>query len=239
MILNRKQLNSIIIFFISLLLLLAIFVDFAFASSITTGFKVDDYGTSFYYEADKYYDNGWHLIDDNNDNIYEYIYFSLTGNILKNTLSPDGYKINEKGYLLINNDIYRVDILNIIENNVLFTNYKQTDEEIINGFIIDYSLVFDKWYIDSTIDLTNKFVLLKENPTTNGLKSLQKQISYYVKEIKKINRWYEDKLYDAKLDNKITKELYNIMQTKVRNSMNSYVDKFSNEWNENFRSIGY
>lgn len=38
-------------------------------SKITTGFKNDNYGTSFYYDEDNYYNDGWHLIDDNGDGI--------------------------------------------------------------------------------------------------------------------------------------------------------------------------
>ena len=44
-------------------------------SKISTGFIKDNYGTSFYYDEDNYYNDGWHLIDDNGDGIYEYYYF--------------------------------------------------------------------------------------------------------------------------------------------------------------------
>lgn len=40
--------------------------------SINIGFIKDNYGISFYYDEDNYYNDGWHIIDDNGDGIYEY-----------------------------------------------------------------------------------------------------------------------------------------------------------------------
>ena len=77
-------------------------------SKITTGFINDNYGTSFYYDEDNYYDDGWHLIDDNGDGLYEYYYFSLSGHMLKDTVAPNGYKLNENGKLIVNDNIYQV-----------------------------------------------------------------------------------------------------------------------------------
>ena len=40
-------------------------------SQFTTGFIKDNQGTSFYYDEDNYYNDGWHLIDDNGDGMVE------------------------------------------------------------------------------------------------------------------------------------------------------------------------
>lgn len=75
-------------------------------TSITTGFIKDNCGISFYYDEDNYYNDGWHLIDDNGDGIYEYYYFSLSGYMLRGTITPNGYKLNSNGKLIINDVVY-------------------------------------------------------------------------------------------------------------------------------------
>ena len=67
---------------------------------VATGFINDNYGTSFYFDEDNYYNDGWHLIDDNGDCIYEYFYFSLSGHMLNDAIAPNGYQLNQDGKLI-------------------------------------------------------------------------------------------------------------------------------------------
>ena len=100
-----------LILFIIILLTSSICFTKSIGSKITTGFINDNYGTSFYNDEDNYYNDGWHLIDDNGDGIYEYYYFSLSGHMLKDTITPNGYKLNVNGKLIINDVVYQVSFL--------------------------------------------------------------------------------------------------------------------------------
>ena len=64
------------------------------------GFINDNYGTSFYYDEDNYYNDGWHIIDDNGDCLYEYYYFSLSGHMIRDAIAPNGYQLNQDGKLI-------------------------------------------------------------------------------------------------------------------------------------------
>ena len=104
---------SIKIFLICLLLLSTVTFAKPTGTKITTDFINDNYGTSFYYDEDNYYNDGWHLIDDNGDGIYEYFYFSLSGHLLKDTTAPNGYKLNENGKLVVNDIVYQVSFIDV------------------------------------------------------------------------------------------------------------------------------
>ena len=105
---------------------------------ISTGFIKDNYGTSFYYDEDNYYNDGWHLIDDNGDGIYEYYYFSLSGHMLKDTINPNGYKLNANGKLIINDTVYQVSFLDVANSDVaIFLNKKESVDELTKGFETD------------------------------------------------------------------------------------------------------
>ena len=82
------------IFLIVVFLFLLYFTNFAKFSKISIGFIKDNYDISFYYDKDNYYNDGWHLIDDNGDGIYEYYYFSLSGHVFKNAIALNGYLLN-------------------------------------------------------------------------------------------------------------------------------------------------
>lgn len=112
-------------------------------SMILTGFIKDTYGTSFYYDEDNYYNDGWHLIDDNGDGVYEYFYFSVSGHMLKDTTAPNGYLLNQGRKLIINNILYQVNFIDVVNSNVaIFLNKKESVDELIKGFEIDYNQVF-------------------------------------------------------------------------------------------------
>ena len=108
--------------------------------SITTGFIKDTYGTSFYYDEGNYYSDGWHLIDDNGDGIYEYYYFTLSGHMLKVATAPNGYQLNQDGKLILNNILYQVQFIDVANSDVaIFLNKNETLEELTKGFETDYN----------------------------------------------------------------------------------------------------
>ena len=108
---NTKLINiKYSIIYLLLAVIITPYICFAKRNNIyiNTAFIKDNYGTLFYYYEDNYYNDGWHLIDDNGDGIYEYYYFSLSGHMLKDTTTPNSYKLNENGKLIINDVIYQV-----------------------------------------------------------------------------------------------------------------------------------
>ncbi len=74
-------------------------------SSINTyagEWKKDNIG--WWYENDNgsYPTNSWQWIDGNNDGIAESYYFDGDGYLLTNTITPDGFQVNENGIWIIN-----------------------------------------------------------------------------------------------------------------------------------------
>lgn len=212
---------------------------FAKGFQISTGFKKDDYGTCYYYEEDKYYRDGFHTIDNNNDGIFQYVYFTLSGHILKNAIAPNGCTLNSDGYLTINDVVYEVPTTDILAGLDIFHGKIETENEIKIGFKIDYSQAFDKWFIDSSNDINNKLASIADNLTIQKVNKVKDEISNYVRDIKKISKWYEERLYSAKLDNIISKELYKEMKSALEADMSSYVNNFRNQETNVIKSMGY
>ena len=81
-------------------------------SSMTTGWYTDENGLTYYLNpvSDGTQGRmfvGWNWIDDNGDGIYECYYFNpisdgTRGCLFKNTMTPDGYQVNEKGQWIQN-----------------------------------------------------------------------------------------------------------------------------------------
>ncbi|MBQ6782578.1 MAG: hypothetical protein IJP63_01060 [Acholeplasmatales bacterium] len=177
--------------------------DICFAKSkgakITTGFINDNYGISFYYDEDNYYNDGWHLIDDNDDGIYEYYYFSLSGHMLKDAIAPNGYQLNQDGKLIINSILYQVNFIDVVNSNVaIFLNKKEIIDELTKGFETDYNRVFNEWYIKSKTDVTSQLNAIANSLTVQKVNKVRDEISKRVKECKKIGVWYNERLYSAK-----------------------------------------
>lgn len=49
-----------------------------------------------------YFNNGWHWIDGNHDNIAECYYFNADGTMLASTTTPDNFTVNEQGAWTVN-----------------------------------------------------------------------------------------------------------------------------------------
>lgn len=229
-------------------LLVIIFIlllsDICFAKSkgakITTGYINDNYGTSFYYDEDNYYNDGWHLIDDNGDGIYEYYYFSLSGHMLKGTVAPNGYKLNENGKLVVNDNVYQVSFVDVANSNVaIFLNKKEVADELIKGFETDYNQAFCEWYIKSKNDITSQLNAIANNLTVQKVNKVRDEISKRVKDCKKIGVWYNEKLYDAKKTELITKDTHKVLSRKLQKDMSEYINRFREEMGNVIKSMGY
>ena len=209
-------------------------------SKITTGFINDTYGTSFYYDDNNYYNDGWHLIDDNGDGVYEYYYFSLSGHMLKNTIAPNGHKLNEDGKLVVNDNVYQVSFVDVANSNVaIFLNKKESVEELTKGFETDYNLVFTKWYEESKTDITNQLNTIANDLTIQRVNKVRDEISRRVKECKKIGTWYNDRLYIAKKSELIDKDTHKIISRKLQKDMSEYINRFREEMGNIIKSMGY
>lgn len=209
-------------------------------SSITTGFIKDNYGTSFYYDEDDYYNDGWHLIDDNGDGIYVYYYFSLSGHMLKDTIAPNGYQLNQDGKLIINDVVYQVSFLDVANSDVaIFFNKKESADEPTKGFELDYNQVFNEWYIKSKTDIINQLNAIANNLTVQKVNKVRDEISRRVKECKKIGVWYNEKLYDAKKTELITKDIHKTLSRKLQKDMSEYINRFREEMGNIIKSMGY
>ena len=209
-------------------------------SSITNCFIKDNYGTSFYYDEDKYYNNGWHLIDDNGDGVYEYYYFSLSGHMFKNTIAPNGHKLNPDGKLIINDLIYQVNFLDVANSDTaIFINKIETTDEIVKGFEIDYNQVFAKWYEESKTDITNQLNTIANDLTIQRVNKVRDEISKKVKECKNIGSWYNDRLYSAKKSEVINKDTHKIISRKLQKDMSEYINRFREEMGNIIKSMGY
>lgn len=209
-------------------------------SSITTGFIKDNYGTSFYYDEDNCYNDGWHLIDDNGDGIYEYYYFSLSGHMLKYATAPNGYQLNEHGKLIVNDVVYQVNFLDVANSNVaIFLNKKESVEELTKGFETDYNQVFIKWYEESKVDITNELNVIANSLTVQKVNKVRDKISKRVKECKKIGVWYNERLYSAKKTELIDKDTHKTLSRKLQKDMSEYINKFREEMGNIIKSMGY
>ena len=229
---------------LSILLFIILFSSWALAKSagskISIGFIKDNQGTLFYYDEDNYYNDGWHLIDDNGDGIYEYYYFSLSGHMLKGSVAPNGYKLNGNGKLIINDVVYQVSFLDVANSNVaIFLNKKESADELTKGFKIDYNQVFNEWYIKSKTDITSQLNAIASNLSVQKVNKVRDEISGRVKECKKIGVWYNEKLYDSKKTELITKDTHKTLSRKLQKDMSSYVNKFREEMGNIIKSMGY
>ena len=229
---------------LSILLFIILFSSWALAkpagSKISIGFIKDNQGSLFYYDEDNYYNDGWHLIDDNGDGMYEYYYFSLSGHMLKDTITLNGYKLNENGKLIINNVVYQVSFLDVANSDVaIFLNKNESVDELTKGFETDYNQVFSKWYKESTISITNQLNAIANNLTVQKVNKVRDEISKKVKECKKIGVWYNERLYNAKRNEFIEKDTHKILSRKLQKDMSEYINNFREEMGNVIKSMGY
>ena len=236
---NNKNINKILI----LLIITYIFTFSSFASpkgtQFSKGFKTDDYGyNSFYYDEDKFYNDGWHLLDTNGDGLYGYYYFTISGHHLISNTAPNGCLLNENGLLLNpDNTIYQISFNDA--NNALFLNKIETPDEIKLGLKADYNYVFNNWYIDATTDIDNKLAVASTDMSINKANAIREEILKHTKYLKKMASWYEERINESKkmgtIDKNLCRELINMLTA----DMSAFNNKFREESNNKIKALGY
>lgn len=233
-----KKIFSITLVFI--LLIQAVVFAMPKESKVNMGFIDDAYGTSFYSSEDSYYNDGWQLIDDNGDGVYEYYYFSLSGHLLKSAIAPNGYQLNADGKLMINNILYQVSFGDLINSDTaLFLNKQESIEEISKGLAIDYNQVFGKWYLESVNYVTNLLISISDKPSVKEVKAVHNAVSEKVAECKKIGVWYNDRIYSARKSGKIDRNISNTISLNLQKDMSLYVNTFREEMSKKINLMGY
>lgn len=82
---------------------MGLIVALSMASTITAFAAWEQTGTAWKYQINgTYYNDGWHWIDGNHDNIAECYYFGIDGTMLSNTITPDNYTVNSEGAWIVN-----------------------------------------------------------------------------------------------------------------------------------------
>lgn len=73
------------------------------ASAFTALASWEQTGTTWKYQTNgTYYNDGWHWIDGNGDNIAECYFFNTDSTMLSNTTTPDNFTVNENGAWTVN-----------------------------------------------------------------------------------------------------------------------------------------
>ncbi len=129
----------------------------AFAGTWETGSGENSQKWKYNYENGTYAENGWQWIDGNNDGIAECYYFDVDGWMLSNTITPDGYQVNESGAWVKDNNVQTKTLSN---ENTNLTNasdgtyylYKtdvydyETQKQLLNGKDTDSASSLQEFY---------------------------------------------------------------------------------------------
>lgn len=83
-------------------LLLATTLSASFSLTAFAAWEQQYTGTWRYENNGTYYNDGWHWIDGNHDNIAECYYFGTDGIMLSNTITPDNFTVNTEGAWIVN-----------------------------------------------------------------------------------------------------------------------------------------
>lgn len=160
--------------------------------------------------------------------------------MIKDAIAPNGYQLNQDGKLIINNILYQVNFIDVVNYNVaIFLNKKETIDELTKGFEMDYSQVFTKWYTESSIDITNQLNSIANNLTVQKVNKVRDEISRKVKECKNIGTWYSDRLYNAKKVGCINKDTHKLLSGNLQKDMSAYINRFREEMGNVIKSMGY
>ena len=182
----------------------------------------------YYYNNNDFYKSCWQWLDLNNDGVYECYYFNVLGHMTKNSTTPDGYRVNEKGEWVVDGIVQRKDNIGVMES--INSNLSKADTNIYSNVTqevnTDFSIYLDNFINDRIFDIQN-YITVKEIDK----KSLEEIWSKYIRDIDTIyNNYYKSltELYD---DKHITREclkdtidvLSNTLKDKKR-IINSNID---------------
>jgi len=111
-------------------------------------------GTGWWYQNDdgSYPVNGWYWLDGNGDGVAECYYFNAAGYCLINTVTPDGYMVDENGAWIVNGVIQTQKIVPV-QSTDQKTSVKQNAEGISStpyeGFTIVVNTNTHKYHVPS------------------------------------------------------------------------------------------
>ena len=173
----------------------------------------------YYYNNKDYYKSCWQWLDLDNDGIYECYYFNVLGHMTKNSTTPDGYKVNEKGEWLVDGIVQRKDNIGVMESinsnlgNVVTNIYSNVTQEVNT----DFSIYLDNFINDRIFDVQN-YINVKEIDK----KSIEELRSKYIRDMDIIHNSYYKSLTELYDDKHITRE--NLKET-VKVLSNTLKDK--------------
>ena len=173
----------------------------------------------YYYNNKDFYKSCWQWLDLNNDGVYECYYFNVLGHMTKNSTTPDGYKVNEKGEWVVDGVVQRKDNIGVMES--INSNLGSIDTNIYSNVTqevnVHFSVYLDNFINDRIFDVQN-YINVKEIDK----KSIEELRSKYIRDMDIIyNNYYKSltELYD---DKHITRE--NLKET-VKVLSNTLKDK--------------
>ncbi len=190
------------------------------------GFRSDGNGIKYYYEEDKFYRDGWHWIDNNNDGIYECYYFNVLGHIYQNAITPSGYEVNDKGQLKIDGVVQHKSITEIFDMSTASQIMKKKVEvkKDINEAGKEFLSDIENDYVD-ILERSKEELIAKYSSRNYNRKEMKAEVSNYVDEFDKENTKYFKELRKMKESGTITKSMYD----KMYNDLNKITSKYKNK----------
>lgn len=96
----------------------------------------------YYYNKRDYYKSSWQWLDLNDDGIYECYYFNVLGHMYKDGITPDGYRVNDKGEWVVDGVVQRktdIEVRYLYDTNIasissLYSTKNYTTEDVKRDF---------------------------------------------------------------------------------------------------------
>ena len=212
--------------------------------SISKGFIYDINDKTlvkYYYDDNSFYKGGYFPIDDNNDGIFEYYYFNSFGHLYINTKTPIGLEANEKGQILIDGNVIRVnkgeifdiekniDILRELNKSKYKYNYKNSDE--VKRVLREYKEDFNEYVL--------YFYNLIDKKTTEYYKTdneIKAELYMYIDKLDTIYNKYIKEIKDLKLKRDISEDSFIFLKENIdkdyKNSINIMRNLLKSIFNE-------
>ena len=134
----------------------------------------------YYYNNKDFYKSCWQWLDLNNDGVYECYYFNVLGHMTKNSTTPDGYKVNEKGEWVVDGVVQRKDNIGVMES--INSNLGSIDTNIYSNVTqevnVHFSVYLDNFINDRIFDVQN-YINVKEIDK----KSIEELRSKYIRDM--------------------------------------------------------
>lgn len=190
------------------------------------GFRHDGNGIKYYYEEDKFYRDGWHWIDNNNDGLYECYYFNVMGHIYQDAVTPNGYEVNDKGQLKIDGVVQHKSITDIFELSTKsdITKKKLEVKKEINEASEELLSELRKELSD-IVEMSKEELITKVYSKHYSRHEMKEELSNYIDELEKVNVRYFKELRKMQEDRIITKSMYDTMYNKLNKETSKYKNK--------------